>query len=792
MNRRQLVCGVLAFVIGQLIGMESAMGMGLAVALIINGIRRVYLREDSHRSSPFFVWGIILFAILGIMNGVRCNLKDDFLDQVEQISNTKKVYLNTECTILRIEPRDSTVVLELRLESAEPDPDQEREMIDVLKTVLYSTNHVHKYHIRCYLHNYYEDLRIGDKLNCRMQVKVPASPTNPGEFNNKVYYSARGIDLIGYADSYHVSATEKGRIRQSLYQLRSDASMVYTKVLDPKHAGILQTMILGLSSQMDSDIREMYQRNGIAHILAISALHITILGSALYKMLRKIGLPYTAAGIPVILLLTGYGWMTGFSSSTIRAVMMFVLLLIGDMIGRTYDMLTAAAASCICMLLEYPIRIYDTAFLLSFSAVMTLGVIVPKCLEFVSSFHLWSKSLLTGVILQLITAPVILHFYYELPLYGWLLNLIVVPLMTPLFICGILGLFGYMIHPMIGEMILMPCGWILSLYTWLCEHMERLPFSAITLGFAPVWKIVLYYAMLFGIYLLWKYKKWMLVFLEICVFTGFLFLTEPHGLDITMLDIGQGDSVLLRLPDRKIVLMDGGSSSRTAIGKYVITPAIKYNGSDHIDYVFVSHMDSDHVNGILELIESRSYSGIRIRNLVLPSLAEHDESFIPLLQAASEADITVFLMNEMDSLNISGVEFECLYPDSDGCFSNDTNNNSMVISVTYQDFDMLFTGDLESEGEKLIMDRYDLIPYDVLKVGHHGSSGASSKQFLQEVHPKIAMISCGAGNSYGHPHAETLERLKNEESLIYRTDQNGAITLHIHLGRITVQTYNVR
>lgn len=773
MNRRPLVCGVLAFVIGQLIGMKSVMGMGLAVALMICGIRTIYFRTDSAKYSPFFIWGIAVFTFLGILNGVRCNLKDDFLDQIEQLNRTEKVYLNTECSILRMEPRDSSMVLELRLESAEP---------DLIK----------HYHIRCYLRNYQDDLRIGDSIRCRMQVKVPASPANPGEFDSKIYYASRGIDLIGYADLYQVSSTEKGRIRRFIYRLRSDASMVYNKVLTPEYAGILQTMILGLSGQMDSDIRDLYQRNGIAHILAISALHITILGSAFYKLLRKIGLPYTAAGIPVILLLIGYGWMTGFSGSTIRAVMMFTLLLIGDMIGRTYDMLTATAASCIYMLLEYPIRIYDTAFLLSFSAVMTLGWIVPKCLELDSSVRAWNKSLLTGVILQLVTAPVILHFYYELPLYGWLLNLIVVPLMTPLFICGTLGLFGYMIHPVIGEMILMPCGWILSLYTWLCEQMEHLPFSVLTLGYAPVWKIVFYYVMLFGVYLLWKYKKWSLIFLEISLCIGFLFLTEPHSLDITMLDIGQGDSILLRLPDRKIVLIDGGSSSRTSIGKYVITPAVKYNGSDHIDYVFVSHMDSDHVNGILELIESGSYSGIRIRNLVLPSLAEQDESFVPLLQAASEADIRVYLMNEMDSLHISGVEFECLYPDSDDCFLHDTNNNSMVISVAYHDFNMLFTGDLEAEGEKVIMDRYDLIPYDVLKVGHHGSSGASSEQFLREVHPKIAMISCGAGNSYGHPHAETLERLKNEESLIYRTDQNGAITLHIHSDRITVQTYDDR
>lgn len=514
-----------------------------------------------------------------------------------------------------------------------------------------------------------------------------------------------------------------------------------------------------------------------------------MIGAALYKLLRRIGLSYPLSGIPVMIILLFYGWMTGFGDSIIRAVMMFFILLFGDIIGRTYDMLTAAGIACLFMLIEQPVRIEDAGFLLSFSAVFTLGFVVPKVRELFSWDSKWKETILTGILIQMITAPVVIHFYYDFPLYAFLLNLVVIPLMTPLLACGITGLLVYPFFPTIGILVIQPCGWILWLFQWLCEHMEKLPFAILPVGAMPVWKIAVYYAVLFGIYLLLKHKKRSLLIVWISLYVCFCILLVPNSLEITMLDIGQGDSVLLRTPDRKMILVDGGSSTRSSVGKYVITPAVKYYGAKQIDYVFVSHMDSDHVNGIEELISLSTQGGLQIKYLILPQIALEDEGFAELICQAQDAGIKVQIMKQGDALQLGDMTMECLYPGGESGFGSDENNNSMVLSLQYGEFDMLFTGDLETEGEKLLMEQQVLERYDVLKVGHHGSSGASSQAFLEQVKPELALISCGRRNRYGHPHAETLERLQEQDAWIYCTKETGAITVTTDGKKMRVRKY---
>lgn len=771
--RRPLVCGVLAFVIGQLIGMKAVTAWGLAVAGVVYAIRKHRKEKTTTEGKSFFYCFLILLLVMGVFNGIRYDIRDSFISGLEERGRTERISMQVIGTVYRMEPKEDELLIEMKTDA------------------LIGTEGTYnkRYRIRVYLTDDTGDLRIGDTISCYARIMVPELPTNPGEFNRRIYYQARGITFTGYADSYVILEHKGAFFRQRLYRLRITLCEAYHHALEPEYAGVLSTMVLGMSDQISPELRSMYQRNGIAHILAISALHITILGSAIYRLLRKLSLPYFACAAPVLTILVGYGWMTGYSGSTIRAIIMFSMLLIGDILGRTYDMLTAAAISCLHMLIEYPARIYDAAFLLSFSAVLTLGFVVPACKNLLGNEHRCMNTLLSGILIQMITAPVVIHYYYEFPFYAWLLNLIVIPLMTPLLICGIVGALLSMAAPVIGGYVMMPCGWILTMYTWLCEHIERLPFAVLSIGEFPIWKIVLYYGLLLGIYEMIRHKHKLSVIVIIGFYIIVMWMTEPKGLQITMLDIGQGDSTLMKLPDHTMVLMDGGSSSRASIGQYVITPAVKYYGSNKIDAVFVSHMDEDHVNGIMELIEQSQKGGLKIGYLILPGIACTDSSFSPLIEAAEEVGIPVYLMQADEILKLGDVAFRCMYPTGNTGHFQDKNNNSMVIDVSYKEFDMLFTGDLEEEGEQLLLAEQDMEFYDVLKVGHHGSSGASSLGFLQTVHPKLALLSCGRGNRYGHPHAETLERLDAIGCELFRTDINGAILLITDGDKLSVDTY---
>lgn len=788
MIKRPLLCGVVVFVIGELTGLFPYMAMGLGMAGFLFLLWYLWNRRKKKQTMPVLILPLCICFLLGILNGGRCRIPDELQMFMEE--NEEETYCIVQGKVKRIEYRGNRHILVIQTERME----QEGFICS------------RSYTIKVYEDGSYDsepedeeqpeewNIHIGNRIQCELKLLQPAVPTNPGEFNGKSYYQARGIDCLGFTNAITVLNEKRNPVLQGLTELQRQAQQVFYQSIPEENAGVMSAMLLGDSGELDSGIRKLYQRNGIAHILAISALHISIIGSTLYQLLRKLGCSYLAAGIPVMIVLVLYGWLTGFSGSTIRAVIMFILTLGGDILERTYDMLTAIGIACLWILVENPYRLWDAGFLLSFSAVLTLGIVVPVLQEYMESFRnkrvRWylANSVLSGVTLQIMTGPIVVYFYYDFPIYGVVLNLIVIPLMTPVVVCGFLGLMVYPLFPWMGTVIILPCDWILNLFRCLCEATEELPGAILHVGSISIWEIGIYYSVLLTVFLLFKYRKKVPCFLIGLLYICFVLLQNDNSFIITMLDIGQGDCILLETPNHQHILMDGGSSSRSSIGEYIITPAVKYYGSGCLDYVFVSHMDQDHVNGVQELIALSENGGIGIRYLILPELAETEEDFQELMTQAEQAGIQIETVKSGDVLLIDQVSFACLYPDgisdesgqNHQSIRNSKNDNSMVVSVSYGDFDMLFTGDLEAGGERRLLEEHSLLSgnsYDVLKVGHHGSSGSSSMEFLNRIQPDFSLISCGRNNSYGHPHVETIERLETIESQIYCTVDKGAIEI---------------
>ena len=323
------------------------------------------------------------------------------------------------------------------------------------------------------------------------------------------------------------------------------------------------------------------------------------------------------------------------------------------------------------------------------------------------------------------------------------------------------------------------------------------------------------------------------------------------GVELTMLDVGQGDSVVIRNNNGNVYISDCGSSSVSKIGKYRLIPFLKYKGYGKIKGIFISHLDEDHINGILELLEMAPEERIEISYLFLPESVlgiEEDKELVEKLERlAKENKTKLIFLKQGDRIKDDFMEFLCLYPDSDekqNGLKKNRNNQSLVLFMIYKDFEMLFTGDIEKEGEKEIVeyiermriqneqkvpDERDEVDYygkqngyseekkkqneiwnnyseeekkqnetwnhkrimqcDVLKVAHHGSSGSSSEIFLETINPKLSLISCGKNNSYGHPHEETLERLELVGSKIMSTADSGAITLELKRRKIKIGRY---
>ena len=809
MLKRPLLCGVLAFVIGQIIISRGDMTWGLGMIPIGFVIWCIRKRNQSG-IMPVLLWISIICLLLGGLNGMRCRMLSPlqkYMDACYEECGQEEILCELEGIVERAEIQKGKWIFLIRA------------------TRIRNNRLQYESPCRVKLYSKEDNIKIGDRITCELKLKRLPIPTNPGEFNSRQYYLARGIEFTGYADT--VCVLDEGRHggKQWLWKLRMHAQKVFQMHMSEEYASVMNAMLLGDSGNLDPELKQLYQRNGIAHILAISGLHVSLIGSMLYQLLRKLGLPYGAAGPPVIGLLLAYGWMTGQSGSAGRAITMLILAMVGDMIGRTYDMLTAIGIAAVLQLVEYPYRLFDAGFLLSFGAVLALGLVIPAWKELIRENYpavicrsvegekttekkilgkLWAKgkqriaeiirkipdTLITGIIIQMITGPIVIFFYYEYPIYGILLNFYVIPMMTPVILLGIGCLFLTPWFHGGAWMLAIGCEWILRSFSFLCHKIQMLPGAIWHAGNISAWIVVGYYGMLAGIYVLLKYKKNRQAGILAVVLTGMILIGKPDRFRITMLDVGQGDGTLIETPEHQMILIDGGSSSRSSVGKYVIEPAVKYYGYGKLDYIFVSHTDSDHVNGVYELIEMVETGEVEIGCLVLPEAGRNcaDSGYPELAETAEKAGISVMYLQAGAGMRSGTVTIRCLYPGQEFLYP-DANNNSMVLELSTEEFRMLFTGDLEQEGEQTLESELQSGRYDVLKVGHHGSSGASSKEFIQKVCPQYALISCGRNNSYGHPHEETLERFREKTVGIFRTDEQGAIMLEMDGRRRNISAY---
>ena len=754
-----------------------------------------------------------------------------------------------------------------------------------------------------------QSLKIGQQIILEGTFSHFATATNPGEFDVQAYYGAKGIGGRVRKSQILAVGEKYSFLREKLYGFRLVLHDRLTEVFPAKEASVMQTLLLGEKDELDRDVKELYQKNGIAHILSISGLHITLLGMGLYRLLKRLGVPVrvAAAGGAVGLLL--YGMMVGMSVSASRAIGMYLLQMLGIFVGRTYDMLTGLGLMALLLVLQEPERLFDVSFLMSFGAVLGICILTPvfseDCWERdadaeseVKGISAWLRTvadilgdsayernkyregwrkvayegirrmvsavkggLAASVGVILFTLPVQLWFFYEIPVYSVLLNLLVLPFMSAVVAGGILSLI-----PGLGIVGTVDCL-ILWWYEWICERFGELPGAVWCVGQPEIWQIACYYA---GIFLLvfgrkyveaWKrrgtygeknvpgviihsnrFLHQIATVMILGLLIGLLTGNFDRGSRVTFLDVGQGDGIVVET-GQGAYLFDCGSTSRKNIGEYVLKPYLKSRGICSLRGVFVSHPDEDHMNGVLELLENGEEWGITAEQLFLPAIRESErrETFEQLLAAAEDAGIPVSYIKCGDEIRDSQLRLLCLHPEENTtladanayseCFyveifakkmkqeaiddrkANDASGGSAIGKIS-----ILLTGDVEGEGERQLTQRLQALQesrslqesqslqesrslqesqslqttrrlqeqrgqrefrVDILKVAHHGSGYSTGTEFLATASPAIAIISCGRNNSYGHPHAETLQRLEDARVPWYGTMDYGALTVNV-------------
>lgn len=565
--------------------------------------------------------------------------------------------------------------------------------------------------------------------------------------------------------------------------------------------------MLGNKNDINDDIKSLYQMNGISHILAISGLHISLIGLFVYSLIRK-KLKFIPAAFFSISIILLFSMMTGFGVATVRATIMFIMKILGEVLGRKNDRLNSISLALLLIACSNPMAIINSGFQMSFMAILGANFVWKITEKFMDiKGKMWS-AFGFSLCITIVMNPIIAWNYYQIPMYSVLLNLIIVPLMGIVIASGFVGLYSSYLFVIIGKITILPACLIIKLYGLLCTIVEHIPFYNMICGKPNIFVVIIYYCTIAGMCIGMKIylkksedkeskkiipktgqiveskkskkakkrkifiKKIIFVFGSFIIITISLFVHIFTGFEVNFLDVGQGDGIAIRTHDA-FITVDGGSSDVKNVGKYRIIPFIKYKGIRAIDYAIISHLDNDHVSGVRELLEQSDNGGIKVRNIVLPKLLNKDDEYVEMEKLAHAMGVEVLYLKNGDSIEAGPLKIKCINPDIKNQM-DDRNDNSTVLDVKYKNFSMLLTGDISSEVENNI-EKNLAQKYTVLKVPHHGSRFSSSENMLSKIEPKYSVISCGEGNSYGHPHIETIDRLNMHNTEILRTDFIGEI-----------------
>ena len=644
-----------------------------------------------------------------------------------------------------------------------------------------------------------QKLRLGNIVEASGELEFFEEERNPGGFSQKLYYRTRKVAAYLWSDKVQCVNGETDRFKNSLYNFRLRWKSLLMDAAGEEDGGILCAVLLGEKRQIDGEVKELYQVNGMAHILAISGLHLSFIGIGIYKILRR---------------LTG--------SYPVGAV--FAILAVVQVVQEGIS---------VCTLYNNGQQMKTRRLQSSPEQHMKDGPLFVYFMRFWE--YVWQiilQGLTASVGINLVIFPILLYYFYEFPLYSFVLNLFVIPLMSVLLFLGMAGSLLALWFAPVSAILFWICSKILWIYKASCEITLGLPGARLVIGRPEIWQIAIYYVFLFsGLIWLrymilsvktqeeqagkgsqadWRNRKKKQIAVFFLWVVGIVILSTRFGeagkLTTVVLDVGQGDGIFMKGPEGNTYLVDGGSSDVKKVGQYRLEPFLKSQGVGRLDYVLISHGDSDHMNGVEELIE-RQNIGVKIGTLVLPVKEVWDEALEELAGKARNHGIRVAVIEPGQSIREGEMVITCIQPGNMGIESEDAesskgntvpgtgrtglelgNEASMVLAVRYGEFDMLFTGDVEEEGErqltKQLEESYLDCTWEVLKVAHHGSKNSSTEGFLQLVRPAYALISAGQENRYGHPHQETVKRLADVGSKVYSTQENGAIIVEVEGGEI--------
>ena len=608
--------------------------------------------------------------------------------------------------------------------------------------------------------SYFNDIKLGDKIIIYGNLKEANNNTIPNLFNYKKYLSTNGIFYLMTIDKFE----KVGNNTSIIYYIKNK---LIGRINNIKKSGsYVKTFVLAIN-EIDKDVRSSYQYNGISHLFSISGMHITLFATFLLCIMNKISYNRYFNYFIVNLFLISFMVLVGFTASSVRSVLMFILFSINKLFNLKIKSLDIMLIVLIVLLLINPFYLYSVSFL--FSYIISTGIVMANR-NIKKIKNKLVKNLYISFISFMFSLPICINYFNQVNVLSVVLNLFFIPLVSSIiFPLSIVSLFV----PKIDAILYL----FISIMEKCSLFVSNISMLVINFPKVGIVLVIIYYVIL--VISLYKSKMYIGVILLIILFKNISYFDSD--LRVLVFDVGQGDSILVSFPNNggNVLIDTSGDTmnyeSSNNVGNKII-PYLKTVGITKIDYLVVSHGDFDHMGEAINLVNN-----FKVKNVVF-NCGPYNDLEKELIKVLNKKKIKYYTC--IKELRISGYKMYFLNTRE---YDNE-NDNSSVVYFNYEGYKFLFMGDAGIEKEQDILNKYNIGDIKVLKVGHHGSKTSSSKEFINEVNPKYSIVSVGKNNRYGHPNKEVLNNLS--DSKIYRTDQDGSVVFKVKNSKLKIKTYS--
>ena len=646
------------------------------------------------------------------------------------------------------------------------------------------------------------------------KIKLEGTYIKPSKSRNY-----RGFDYSNYLKTENIYGTieQNGKIELIkekninyffiiLYKVKNKIIKNINNKFPEETRGVFLGILLGDKSSIEEDVRQNFADSSLSHILAVSGTHISYVVICISVLFKKLKLNKNIRKVLTSLVLFMYLYLVDFSVSATRAVIMSTIVIMQMLFYRKQDTITTIAFSSIIILINNPYYILNIGFLLSYGG--TIGIIlfvnrisIESKEDFFQRFKSYLKDIcIVTISAQTIIMPIIIYYFNTISFTFIISNIIASLIIGPIIMIGLVIIAISFFKIPIISLIIRFYNILIVILVRTADIISKIPMSKIYLKTPTTLEIIFYYSVVFLIALLIYIKKSnrkfikktiqidiynlknffinnrnkVLIFISIVSLISITSIKIPKELKINFIDVGQGDSCLITTPQNKKVIVDSGGSESYDVGKNVLLPYLLDKRITKIDYIMISHFDTDHCKGFEYVLEN-----IKVKNVIISKQSETSENFKQIMKIIRKKRINLIIVQKETKIKIDNfTTVDILSPQSENIADN-MNDNSIVAKLEAYNFSILFTGDASEKIEKELIKEKINLKSDILKVSHHGSKTGTSEEFLKSVKPKIALIGVGENNKFGHPTKDVIKRLTENKIKIYRTDTDGEIRIKI-------------